>query len=75
MGNKFIIKIQVSKNQNRNLPESPVDLPTPASLKMGKFYGIIYKNSRFDQQWLDNQLTTNGYDNVKAYTLRRLARA
>ncbi|WP_367276607.1 YetF domain-containing protein [uncultured Metabacillus sp.] len=19
----------------------------------------------FDQQWLDNQLTTNGYDNVK----------
>jgi uncharacterized membrane protein YcaP (DUF421 family) len=57
-------KYQKPDKQDLNLPESPVYLPT--SLILGG--EILWDNLHelgFDQQWLDNQLTTNGYDNVK----------
>jgi uncharacterized membrane protein YcaP (DUF421 family) len=57
-------KYQTPDKQDLNLPESPVYLPT--SLILGG--EILWDNLHelgFDQQWLDNQLTTNGYDNVK----------
>ncbi|MED4863581.1 DUF421 domain-containing protein, partial [Bacillus subtilis] len=47
-----------------NLPESPVDLPTSLIID-GEILWDNLHELRFDQQWLDNQLTTNGYDNVK----------
>nr|WP_245757927.1 YetF domain-containing protein [Alteribacillus iranensis] len=56
-------KYQKPDKQDLNLPESPVDLPTSLIID-----GEILRDNLqlgFDQQWLDNQLTTNGYDNVK----------
>ncbi|MGO5674569.1 DUF421 domain-containing protein [Bacillus subtilis] len=47
-----------------NLPESPVDLPTSLIIDGEILWDNLYELG-FDQQWLDNQLTTNGYDNVK----------
>ena len=47
-----------------NLPESPVDLPTSLIIDGEILWDNLHELG-FDQQWLDNQLTTNGYDNVK----------
>lgn len=57
-------KYQKPDKQDLNLPESPVDLPTSLIID-GEILGDNLHELGFDQQWLDNQLTTNGYDNVK----------
>lgn len=57
-------KYQKPDKQDLNLPESPVDLPTSLIID-GEILLDNLHELGFDQQWLDNQLTTNGYDNVK----------
>jgi uncharacterized membrane protein YcaP (DUF421 family) len=57
-------KYQTPDKQDLNLPESPVYLPTSLILSGEILWDNLHELG-FDQQWLDNQLTTNGYDNVK----------
>ena len=57
-------KYQKPDKQDLNLPESPVYLPTSLILDGEILWDNLHELG-FDQQWLDNQLTTNGYDNVK----------
>ncbi|PLR69328.1 DUF421 domain-containing protein [Bacillus sp. UMB0893] len=57
-------KYQKPDKQDFNLPESPVYLPTSLILDGEILWDNVHELG-FDQQWLDNQLTTNGYDNVK----------
>lgn len=57
-------KYQKPDKQDFNLPESPVDLPTSLIIDGEILWDNLHELG-FDQQWLDNQLTTNGYDNVK----------
>lgn len=57
-------KYQKPDKQDLNLPESPVYLPTSLILDGEIIWDNLHELG-FDQQWLDNQLTTNGYDNVK----------
>src|SRR5690606_2408867 len=57
-------KYQKPDKQDLNLPESPVDLPTSLIIDGEIIWDNLHELG-FDQQWLDNQLTTNGYDNVK----------
>ncbi|WP_368659658.1 DUF421 domain-containing protein (plasmid) [Metabacillus halosaccharovorans] len=57
-------KYQKPDKQDLNLPESPVDLPTSLIID-GEILSDNLHELGFDQQWLDNQLTNNGYDNVK----------
>ncbi|HEO8421880.1 TPA: DUF421 domain-containing protein [Yersinia enterocolitica] len=57
-------KYQKPDKQDLNLPESPVDLPTSLIIDGEILWDNLHELG-FDQQWLDNQLTTNGYDNVK----------
>jgi uncharacterized membrane protein YcaP (DUF421 family) len=58
-------KYQKPDKQDLNLPESPVYLPTSLILD-GEILWDNLHDLGFDQQWLGNQLTTNGYDNVKS---------
>lgn len=55
---------QKPDKQDLNLPESPVDLSTSLIIDGEILWDNLHELG-FDQQWLDNQLTTNGYDNVK----------
>ncbi|CEG33145.1 DUF421 domain-containing protein [Peribacillus simplex] len=57
-------KYQKPDKQDLNFPESPVDLPTSLIIDGEILWDNLHELG-FDQQWLDNQLTTNGYDNVK----------
>ncbi|MFE4525630.1 DUF421 domain-containing protein [Cytobacillus firmus] len=57
-------KYQKPDKQDLSLLESPVYLPT-ALIIDGEVLKDNLHELGFDQQWLDNQLTTNGYDNVK----------
>ncbi|CAK6481328.1 DUF421 domain-containing protein [Peribacillus simplex] len=57
-------KYQKPDKQDLNLPESTVDLPTSLIIEGEILWDNLHKLG-FDQQWLDTQLTTNGYDNVK----------
>ncbi|MBD8068113.1 DUF421 domain-containing protein [Bacillus sp. PS06] len=57
-------KYQKPEKQDLNLPESPVDLPTTLIIDGEILWDNLHELG-FDQQWLDNQLTTNEYDNVK----------
>ncbi|MEM5595051.1 DUF421 domain-containing protein [Niallia circulans] len=57
-------KYQKPDKQDLNLPESPVDLPTSLIIDGEIIWDNLHELG-FDQQWLDNQLTTNGFDNVK----------
>lgn len=57
-------KYQKPDKQDFNFPESPVDLPTSLIIDGEILWDNLHELG-FDQQWLDNQLTTNGYDNVK----------
>lgn len=57
-------KYQKPDKQDLNLPESPVDLPTSLIID-GEILSDNLHELGLDQQWLDNQLTINGYDNVK----------
>ncbi|MCG7312438.1 DUF421 domain-containing protein [Priestia flexa] len=57
-------KYQNPDKQDLNLPESQVDLPTSLIIDGEILWDNLHELG-FDQQWLDNQLTTNGYDNVK----------
>jgi len=57
-------KYQKPDKQDLNLPESSVELPTSLIIDGEILWGNLHELG-FDQQWLDNQLTTNGYDNVK----------
>ncbi|KML36381.1 MULTISPECIES: DUF421 domain-containing protein [Cytobacillus] len=57
-------KYQKPDKQDLSLLESPVYLPT-ALIIDGEVLRDNLHELGFDQQWLDNQLTTNGYDNVK----------
>ncbi|MGV3464948.1 MAG: YetF domain-containing protein, partial [Heyndrickxia sp.] len=50
--------------QDLSLLESPVYLPI-ALIIDGEVLRDNLHELGFNQQWLDNQLTTNGYDNVK----------
>ena len=54
-------KYQKPDKQDLNLPESPVYLPTSLILDGEILWDNLHELG-FDQQWLDNQLTTNGYD-------------
>ncbi|MRX56617.1 DUF421 domain-containing protein [Bacillus idriensis] len=58
-------KYQKPNKQDLNLPESSVDLPTSIIIDGEVLWDNLY-DLGLDQQWLDNQLTTNGYDNVKS---------
>jgi uncharacterized membrane protein YcaP (DUF421 family) len=62
----LLLKSQYQKpdKQDLNLPESPVDLPTSLIIDGEILWDNLHELG-FDQQWLDIQLTTNGYDNVK----------
>ncbi|HER2169450.1 DUF421 domain-containing protein [Peribacillus phoenicis] len=57
-------KYQKPDKQDLNLSESPVDLPTSLIID-GEISWDNLHELGFDQQWLDNQLTANGYDNEK----------
>ncbi|UGB32771.1 DUF421 domain-containing protein [Metabacillus sp. B2-18] len=57
-------KYQKPDKQDLNLPESSVDLPTSLIIDGEILWDNLHELG-FDQQWLDNQLTNNGYDNVK----------
>ncbi|TYS89824.1 DUF421 domain-containing protein [Rossellomorea aquimaris] len=57
-------KYQKPDKQDLNLPESPVYLPTSLILDGEILWDNLHELG-FDQQWLGNQLTTNGYDNEK----------
>lgn len=57
-------KYQKPDKQDLNLPERPVDLPTSLIIDGEILWDNLHELG-FDQQWLDNQLTTNRYDNVK----------
>lgn len=57
-------KYQQPDKQDLNLPESPVDLPITLIIDGEILWDNLHK-SGLDQQWLDNELSTNGYDNVK----------
>ncbi|AND39033.1 hypothetical protein BK139_03410 [Paenibacillus sp. FSL R5-0490] len=57
-------KYQKPDKQDLSLLESSVYLPT-ALIIDGEVLRDNLHELGFDQQWLDNQLTTNGYDNVK----------
>lgn len=57
-------KYQKPDKQDLSLLESPVYLPTVLIID-GEVLRDNLHELGFDQQWLDNQLTTNGYDNVK----------
>ncbi|MEH6988141.1 MULTISPECIES: DUF421 domain-containing protein [Bacillaceae] len=57
-------KYQKPDKQDLSLLESPVYLPT-ALIIDGEVLKDNLHELGFDQQWLDNQLITNGYDNVK----------
>ncbi|KAA9011082.1 DUF421 domain-containing protein [Niallia endozanthoxylica] len=57
-------KYQKPDKQDLNLPESPVDLPTSLIIDGEILWDNLHELG-FDQQWLDNQLSTNGYDKVK----------
>ncbi|MGY6210003.1 DUF421 domain-containing protein [Cytobacillus firmus] len=57
-------KYQKPDKQDLSLLESPVYLPT-ALIIDGEVLRDNLHELGFDQQWLDNQLTTNGFDNVK----------
>lgn len=57
-------KYQKPDKQDLSLLESPVYLPT-ALIIDGEVLRDNLHELGFDQQWLDNQLTTNGHDNVK----------
>ncbi|WP_077620381.1 DUF421 domain-containing protein [Bacillus sinesaloumensis] len=62
----LLLKSQYQKpdKQDLNLPESPVDLPTSLIIDGEILWDNLHELG-FDQHWLDNELTTNGYDNVK----------
>lgn len=55
---------QKPDKQDLNLPESPVDLPTTLIIDGEILWDNLHELG-FDQQWLDDQLTTHEYDNVK----------
>ncbi|MCM3092603.1 MULTISPECIES: DUF421 domain-containing protein [unclassified Cytobacillus] len=57
-------KYQKPEKQDFNLPESPADLPTSLIIDGEILWDNLHELG-FDQQWLDNQLTANGYDSVK----------
>ncbi|WP_404406870.1 DUF421 domain-containing protein [Jeotgalibacillus malaysiensis] len=57
-------KYKNPEKQDLNLPESPVNLPTSLIIDGEILWDNLHELG-FDQQWLDNQLTINGYDNVK----------
>src|SRR5690606_34149148 len=57
-------KYQKPNKKDLNLPESPVELPISLIID-GKILWDNLHELGFDQQWLDYQLTTNGYNNVK----------
>ena len=58
-------KYQKPDKQDLNLPESPVDLPTSLIIDGEILWDNLHELG-LDQQWLDNQLTINGYNNVKS---------
>ncbi|MBN8199302.1 DUF421 domain-containing protein [Bacillus sp. NTK034] len=57
-------RYQKPDKRDLSLLESPVYLPT-ALIIDGEVLRDNLHELGFDQQWLDNQLTTNGYENVK----------
>lgn len=57
-------KYQKPDKQDLNLPESSVDLPT-ALIIDGEILWDNLHELGFDQQWLHNKLTPNGYENEK----------
>ncbi|PGT84138.1 MULTISPECIES: DUF421 domain-containing protein [Bacillaceae] len=57
-------KYQKLDKQDLNLPESPVELPISLIID-GEILSDNLHELGLDQQWLDNQLTINGYDNIK----------
>lgn len=57
-------KYQIPDKQDLNLPEIQVDLPTSLIIDGEILWDNLHELG-FNQQWLDNQLTTNGYNNVK----------
>ncbi|SHS26688.1 Protein of uncharacterised function (DUF421) [Mycobacteroides abscessus subsp. abscessus] len=58
-------KYQKPEKQDLNLPESSVDLPTSLIID-GEILSDNLHELGFNQQWLDNKLTINGYNNVKS---------
>ena len=58
-------KYQKPEKQDLNLPESSVDLPTSLIID-GEILLDNLHELGFNQQWLDNKLTINGYNNVKS---------
>lgn len=58
-------KYQKPDKQDLNLPESPVDLPTSLIIDGEVLWDNLHELG-LDHQWLDNQLTINGYNNVKS---------
>jgi len=57
-------KYQKPEKQDLNLQESPVDLPTSLIIDGEILWDNLHELS-FDQQWLHNKLTANGYENEK----------
>ncbi|PGT83654.1 DUF421 domain-containing protein [Bacillus sp. AFS040349] len=57
-------KYQKPDMQDLSLLESPVYLPIALIIDGEVLWDNLHE-LEFDQQWLYNQLTTNGYDNVK----------
>ncbi|WP_085520949.1 DUF421 domain-containing protein [Tuberibacillus sp. Marseille-P3662] len=57
-------KYQKPEKQDLNLLESPVDLPITLIID-GEVLTDNLRERGFDQQWLDNELLANGYDNEK----------
>lgn len=57
-------KYQKPEKQDLNLPQIPVDLPTTLIIDGEILWDNLHELG-FDQQWLDNKLTANGYDNEK----------
>lgn len=54
-------KYQKPAKQDLNLPESPVDLPTSLIMD-GEVLWDNLNELGFDQQWLENELTANGFN-------------
>ena len=57
-------KYQKPAKQDFNLPEDPVDLPTTLIIDGEIIWDNLHKLG-FDEEWLDNELASNGYDNEK----------
>jgi uncharacterized membrane protein YcaP (DUF421 family) len=56
-------KYQKPVKQDLNLPESQVDLPTTLIIDGEVIWDNLHQRG-FDQQWLDNELTAHGFDNI-----------